>query len=239
MSSFEFNLHDIHLDQQGIVDTCAFSIKQQGTAALIGPSGCGKTTMLNVIAGLLKFPHLNTFEDTKLSYIFQDARLIPWLNIEQNLSLIDPSLSSSEIRQLLLDVKLTDVANVYPIQLSGGMQRRVSIARAFVNKPQIVLLDEPFNSLDSPTSHYLQKLVKTLLDKNQASALLVTHNLQEALAMADDLYFLSNKPTRIIKHIANPLFAHQINVQFPETAQLQAQEHAILSQYPKLLLGEI
>lgn len=238
MDSLDFHLHDIQLNQQLIVDSCSFSVKHRRITALIGPSGCGKTTMLNTIAGLLEFPHLEIPQNDKLAYIFQDARLIPWLSIGENLSLIDPNLNTRDIERLLEDVKLKDVADAYPIQLSGGMQRRVSIARAFVNKPKLVLLDEPFSSLDVPTAHYLQTLVKSLLHKNGASALLVTHNLQEALAMADDLYFLSLKPTLVIRHIANPLFNQQMGDSKPNIDQVKTLEHTILAQFPNILSGQ-
>ncbi len=237
MRNVDFHLHGINLDNQLIVDSCSFSVRENRTSALIGPSGCGKTTMLNVIAGLIDVEHFTPPPDLKLAYIFQEARLIPWLSIEQNLALIEPNLSSSDIKQLLEDVKLHDVASVYPVQLSGGMQRRVSIARAFVNKPNLVLLDEAFSSLDAPTARYLMNLVRGLLDKNQASALLVTHNLQEALALADDLYFLSSKPTKVIKHITNPIPQSDRKQDHLEIDVIHEQEKALLSDYPEILSG--
>ncbi len=239
MKNYDFHIHDIWLDESKIIDSCAFLVKENRTAALIGPSGCGKTTMLNIIAGLKHFEHIKVPSEPVLGYIFQDARLIPWLTVEQNLTLIDSQLTPNDINDLLNDVRLYDVSKVYPVQLSGGMQRRVSIARAFVNNPDLVLLDEAFSSLDVPTARYLLGLVKTLLHKNKSSALLVTHNMQEALALADDLYFLSNKPSRVIKHLINPLSEQQNLNDVLDFERIQDQEKSILDKYPNILSGTL
>lgn len=231
---FKFDIRDIAYGKETIIDACKLELPAQQISALIGPSGCGKTTILNIIAGLRSFPNNFIKLDCELSYIFQNARLIPWLTVAQNLSLVRPSISPSEIDNVLSEVKLEDVKNHYPTHLSGGMQKRVSIARAFVNRPKLVLLDEPFSSLDKPTAEHLSALVERLIRQNNASALLVTHNLQEALSIADKLYFLGGKPTRIIKQLSNPM---KQDTPHDKTISTESVSDALLREHPKLLSG--
>lgn len=231
---FKFDIRGVAYGQETIIDTCKFELPAQQICALIGPSGCGKTTILNIIAGLRTFPNNLIKLDCELSYIFQNARLVPWLTVAQNLSLVRPSISTSEIDNVLSEVKLEDVKNHYPTHLSGGMQKRVSIARAFVNRPKLVLLDEPFSSLDKPTAEHLYALVERLIRQNDASAVLVTHNLHEALSIADKLYFLGGKPTRMIKQLINPM---KQDTPHDKTISIESVGEALLRAHPKLLSG--
>lgn len=231
---FTFDIHNVAYGQETIIENCKFELPEKQICALIGPSGCGKTTILNIIAGLRSFPNNLIKLDCELSYIFQNARLVPWLTVAQNLSLVRPSITPSEIDNVLSEVKLIDVKNHYPTHLSGGMQKRVSIARAFVNHPKLVLLDEPFSSLDKPTAEHLCALVERLIRQNDASAILVTHNLQEALSIADKLYFLGSKPTRMIKQLSNPLKRNAVN---DKTISIESVSDALLKEHPHLLSG--
>lgn len=209
MRSLKFNVHDIKLGDKTIIEQCAFSVKEGQVAAFIGPSGCGKTTMLNTIAGLLSFEHIQRPRIDTLSYIFQEPRLIPWLTIKQNVLLVNPKLTDYQCEHLLSQVDLHGCMEAFPNQLSGGMQKRVSIARAFARPPSLLLLDEPFSSLDNPTAAALYALLLSLIERYNTAALLVTHDLSEAIALADDLFFLSSQPMNIIHHRAIELCKSQ------------------------------
>lgn len=232
-----FNFNNITIGDTEIISSVNFSIARESTAAIIGPSGCGKTTLLNTIAGIQKYAHLNLPEHQNLAYIFQDARLIPWLTVNENLTLIRKSLTQAEIEQALSEVKLDNISHKYPSQLSGGMQRRVSIARAFINKPDMVLLDEPFNSVDTPTAAHLLNLIKQLISKSKTSALLVTHNIKEAIFLAQDIYFLSPKPSKLILHFKNPLYENAESLQDYSDPKMSLVIDQLLADHPSILSG--
>lgn len=195
-----------------VIEDCEFDLKRGEITALIGPSGCGKTTLLNCIAGL---SHSHSFESVmkqgeSIGYIFQEARLVPWLTVSENLKLIAPTLSNNQIDSVLNSVELADVSNNYPNQLSGGMQKRVSIARAFLCMPKLILLDEPFSSLDLPVAQTLRQLIKNKIIQDNVAALLVTHDIDEAIELADSIIVLTKKPTVIhTKITANTLKSHK------------------------------
>ena len=229
MSSYRFRLEDIAYRDHTVINNCSFELERGKTVALIGPSGCGKTTLLNAIAGLKTFTDLSTPQNLRLGYIFQESRLIPWLSIADNLKLVKPDITQDAVLDALDNVRLQEVANKYPIALSGGMQKRVSIARCFATEPELVLLDEPFSSVDTPTAEHLIRLVSAHLQQSKSSAILVTHNLKEALQLADTIYFLSSKPTRIIKTFD------------VDPSDKNADHHArlILEKYPNILSGRV
>ncbi len=233
MSAYNFRVNDIKFDDNTVIELCKFSIEKGQLAALIGPSGCGKTTMLNIIAGLRTFAHIPSKPIQNLSYIFQEPRLIPWLTINQNLQLVNPKLSDEQCDELLAQVDLHDNGDVFPNHLSGGMQKRVSIARAFAKPPSLLLLDEPFSSLDQPTAHALHELLLKLLEKHQTAAILVTHDLSEAIALADDIYFLSSHPMNIIHR-------HSISVSKTErtTDVIQSIVNSLHTNNPSILKGK-
>jgi ABC-type nitrate/sulfonate/bicarbonate transport system ATPase subunit len=171
--------------------------------AVIGPSGCGKTTLLNIVAGL-DSGFAGTLDlaptATRLAYVFQEPRLLPWRTVEDNLRLVLPETPdpSARIAAVLAEVALEAARHVYASRLSLGMARRTALARAFVVEPGLLLLDEPFVSLDEPTAQRLRLLLLELLDRHRATALFVTHALHEAIMVADRLLFLSAAPGRIL-----------------------------------------
>ncbi|MGH1463309.1 MAG: ABC transporter ATP-binding protein [Neptuniibacter sp.] len=175
--------------------------------ALVGPSGTGKTTLLNMVAGL-ESSELGSIlinrkpvigqSDCKISYIFQQPRLMPWLTVAENLKLVAPDSSAEDREQMLCRVGLEDKSDVYPRKLSGGMQRRVSIARAFLTQPDLLLLDEPFVSLDQPTAENLKVLLEELWQEHKPTVLFVTHDLNEAIRLADRVLFLSKAPGSLL-----------------------------------------
>ncbi len=187
----------------------AFSVAPGDMLALIGPSGCGKTTLLNLIAGLDGDfgGRIDFAPGSRLAYVFQEPRLLPWRTVEDNIRLVldgDPQ-DQARIEQVLSQVELGSVAKLFASRLSLGMARRVSLARAFVIEPGLLLLDEPFVSLDEPTARRLRLLLKGLLALHRTTAMLVTHDLREAIMLARRLILLSASPGRLVGEIEVPL----------------------------------
>ena len=170
--------------------------------AIIGPSGCGKTTLLNIVAGLLQgfSGSLALAPGTRLAYVFQEPRLLPWRSVADNLRLVLPAEPASEgrVRNALAEVELEAAADVFASRLSLGMARRAALARAFVVAPNLLLLDEPFVSLDEPTAQRLRRLLLDLLERHRTTVLFVTHALGEAVMLADRLLFLTASPGRLV-----------------------------------------
>jgi ABC-type nitrate/sulfonate/bicarbonate transport system ATPase subunit len=169
--------------------------------ALIGPSGCGKTTILRIAAGLDPDfrGQLRTPGAGRLGMVFQEPRLLPWRTVEDNIRLALPADHT--------DVDLTDLFETlglgshlarYPGELSLGLARRTAIARAFAIRPDFLLLDEPFVSLDETTAARLRSELMTLTTRTRVTTLLVTHRLEEAVQLADRLFFLSDRPAHVI-----------------------------------------
>lgn len=224
-----------------VIDHIDLAINETECVCLLGPSGCGKTTLLNTIAGLLDSPSANVLFgqiDVRLGYIFQEPRLMPWLTLQQNIELVLPRKNPKLVTQVLNEVGLLSYAQQYPIALSGGMLRRASIARAFVIKPQLLLLDEPFVSLDSPTAMQCRNLLLDMAKTHQTTIIFVTHDINEALYIADRIVFLSATPATIIHELLLKRTAKQQSSEYESTEQ-QALRSALFSQYPKILEGTL
>jgi ABC-type nitrate/sulfonate/bicarbonate transport system ATPase subunit len=187
----------------------AFSVAPGDMLALIGPSGCGKTTLLNLIGGLDgDFEgRIDLSAGTRLAYVFQEPRLLPWRTVEDNIRLVldgDPG-DQRRIEDVLAQVELASAAKLFASRLSLGMARRVALARAFVIEPALLLLDEPFVSLDEPTARRLRLLLRQLLALHRTTAIMVTHDLREAIMLARRLILLSASPGRLVGEIEVPL----------------------------------
>ena len=187
------------------------SLKSGEFICLVGPSGCGKTTLLNIIADLDhdyqgSIGLSQQSSRPKIGYIFQNPRLLPWRTVRENIELVveDP-LSTHIIDALLEEMQLTPSQHVYPARLSLGMSRRVSITRAFAVDPDLLLMDEPFVSLDAPTARQVRALLLSLWQQRPHTVLFVTHDLREAIALADRLIFLSASPMSVISEISVPI----------------------------------
>ncbi|MEC4747488.1 ATP-binding cassette domain-containing protein [Methylomicrobium sp. Wu6] len=170
---------------------------------LVGPSGCGKTTLLNIVAALDQDYDGEIRIDRrqarpKIGYIFQNPRLLPWRTVRENIELVLQGRDAAETVDFMLEtMQLTRFQHVYPERLSLGMSRRVAIIRAFAIDPELLLMDEPFVSLDPPTARQVRELLLELWRKRPHTVLFVTHDLREAIALADRLIFLSPSPMSI------------------------------------------
>lgn len=179
--------------------------------SIVGNSGCGKSTLLRLLVGLDAEFKGSIFIDgqpingTSLErgIVFQDHRLFPWLNVEQNIALaLEKSRYSKAEKQELIDyhlalVQLSAFKHAYPSQLSGGMSQRVAIARSLVNRPQILLLDEPFGALDALTRANLQQELQRILASEKITTILVTHDVEEAVLLGDRVVVMQPNPGRI------------------------------------------
>ena len=178
---------------------------------LFGPSGCGKTTLLNIIAGLdddfegsRRFPPGAEGRPPRVGYVFQTPRLLPWRSVRQNLELPLEAgqIASGIVDELLAVTGLSDFANTYPQRLSVGMRRRVSLARAFAIQPELLLMDEPFVSLDAPTARRLQELLIAIWRERPTTVFFVTHDLTEAVMLGDRILLLSGTPATVAADLA-------------------------------------
>lgn len=167
---------------------------------IIGKSGCGKTTLLNYISErLLK-------EDRRISYVFQNDSLIPWKNIYNNLKIVVKKYLrgrelENEVDTILGLVGLSEVKYYYPYQLSGGMKQRVNLARALIGEPEIILMDEPFKSLDIKCKKDIINIVKELNLEKKITIILVTHDKEEILNLADTVFLLGERPVKILDEV--------------------------------------
>lgn len=194
-------------------------IKTGEIYSLIGPSGCGKSTLLKVLCGIIKeyggqiTINDKTFspKETSIGYVPQHYGLLEWKTIKENIYLpfkLNPEkkLKETEVNEIIHSLEIEDLMDRYPSQLSGGQKQRVALARAFVSQPDILLMDEPFSSLDTFTSEVSQRLFLRLWEKHKVTTLFITHNIHEAVSIGKHIIIMSKSPGKIIHEIENPLF---------------------------------
>ena len=184
-----------------VVRDLEFRLEAGSFGALIGPSGCGKTTILRIAAGLdADFRgQLRTPGAGRLGMVFQEPRLLPWRTVEDNIRLALPAdQADADFTDLFETLGLNSHLARYPGELSLGLARRAAIARAFAIRPDFLLLDEPFVSLDEAVAARLRSELVALTTRTRVTTLLVTHHLEEAVQLADRLFFLSERPAQII-----------------------------------------
>ena len=202
-----------------VLDNVSFTVRAGEVVAIVGPSGCGKSTLLSILGGLLQpsagaaqlrgAPPADSLNP--LTFVFQDFALLPWCTVEGNVEfpLLPAALSIGERRALIDDALrrtgLADFRAAYPKQLSGGMRQRVGIARALAVRPAILLMDEPLSSLDSQTRELLMEDFIRLLADGTMGAVYVTHNLEEAVRLADRIVVLSRRPGRVREVVTIPM----------------------------------
>ncbi len=185
--------------------------------AVIGGSGCGKTTLLRLIAGLdqVSSGHIVVDGETisaphpAVGIVFQEPRLFSWLRVEENagfgIAHLDAAERKNRIEAALARVGMSDYAKCLPRELSGGQQQRVAIARALITRPKVLLLDEPFSALDAFTRAGLHEHLLSLWETSKPTVLIVTHDVDEAVALGSQIVVMSPKPGRIFEIIGNPL----------------------------------
>jgi len=183
-----------------VLTDIAFTLRAGEVGAIVGPSGCGKTTMLRIIAGLDRDYEGSIARppDGRLGMVFQEPRLLPWRSVDDNVRLVAPEIAAGELASLFEVLGLAGHRAHYPGELSLGLARRVALARAFAVNPVLLLLDEPFVSLDQPLAARLRDELVVLVDRYAVITLLVTHDIYEAVALADRLILLSARPARIL-----------------------------------------
>lgn len=185
-----------------------FSLKKGEIVSILGPSGCGKTTILKIVGGILS-PSKGSLNysrsDLRISYVPQQPSLMPNRTVYDNVALvleIIKQVDSSKIKNILQKIGMSEYESMYPHQLSGGMQQKVSLARALVLKPDILLMDEPFSSIDEIARWKFNFDLIELIDTERLSVLFVTHNIEEAVLLSDRILIMSQiKPTSIEKEI--------------------------------------
>ncbi|WP_304225903.1 ABC transporter ATP-binding protein [Gracilinema caldarium] len=227
---------DLSFSYSGVDLFRGFSLSLQGTGicALLGPSGCGKTTLLKLIAGLLTPQEGSVAVSGPVSYVFQESRLFPWLSILENVNLpllhLYTKKEAGERASYFLDlVGLSDKRTAKPGSLSGGQQQRVSLARAFAFPSSILLMDEPFQSLDVPLRIQLMDMVQDLLTKEPRLVLAVTHDPREAIYLADRAIILHGTPVRMVWNEPINLSRKDRQYSSPAHADLEAHLFAVLS----------
>ena len=175
-------------------------VRPQSMTVLMGPSGCGKTTLLRILAGLDTnfIGTVHVPENARIGVMFQEPRLLPWRTVRQNIQIVAEDLTNAELEQLAASVEIADKLPRYPQELSLGLARRVALARAFAPRPDLLLLDEPFVSLDERTADRLRRLLLEVWSARPTTAILVTHNAREAILLADELVLLAPRPTHVV-----------------------------------------
>jgi len=237
-----YDVTQVYVTERGAslaIENITFAVAAGEFVTLVGPSGCGKTTILSLIAGLLQ-PTVGKVEvngsavakpSTKVGYMLQQDYLFPWRTIWQNVLVgleLNGGLTNEKRKyaeHLLGEMGLLETRDRFPAMLSGGMRQRVALVRTLVTEPDILLLDEPFSALDYQTKLQLEDLVAETLRAHRKTALLVTHDIAEAIAMSDRVIVLDRNPGRIRTELAVP---EEIRAQTPFRSREQPGFHPLV-----------
>jgi len=215
MKSGDITVRDVTLRYGGkqpvlALDRLSLEVKPNEFAVIVGPSGCGKSSLLYLIAGLedrtsgsISVGGAEVMgPGADRGMVFQGYTLFPWLTVAQNVAYGPKRRGAADpaaVTRYLEEVGLAAFANHFPSQLSGGMKQRVAIARALANDPAVLLMDEPFGALDSQTRHAMQRLLLRVWDHAKKTVLFVTHDIEEAILLADRVFVMSGRPGQIRK----------------------------------------
>jgi len=234
-------------ERQEVIRDINLEIAPGALTVVVGPSGCGKSTLVNLIAGferpdkgeILLNGRRITGPSKDRMVVFQETALIPWQTTYENV-VFGPRLRGDfkrkvlrqKAEELLAKVGLSEFMHKYPLQLSGGMQRRAELARALINQPQIMIMDEPFRGLDAMSRGLMQEFFLRLFEENRRTNLFVTSEIEEAIFLADRLVVLSNRPARVrtLIDIDLPRPRHYQMLNSPEAYQYKRQAMEILHQ---------
>jgi ABC-type nitrate/sulfonate/bicarbonate transport system ATPase subunit len=235
-----------------VLDHVSLSVAKGSTVSIVGPSGCGKTTLLRMVQGLetISSGAITTLGQSPSSteidagFVFQQPSLFPWFTVQRNIEFglrlrarrgrVTAAQGKQRVRELLELVGLTDFATYRPHQLSGGMQQRVNLARALAIDPAVLLLDEPFSAVDTLTRERLQLVLERSLAELGTTAIIVTHDIREAVFLGNKVAVMGNRPGQILTEIP-------VDTRRPRNQEFQhGSELAVISQeiYAHLQLGE-
>lgn len=172
---------------------------------ILGESGCGKTTLLNIISGLEDFDYGKVFGiESRISYVFQEDRLIEWKNVYENMEIplrkiYNKEIRDKKIKKILERMGLIKNIKSFPKELSGGMRQRVNIARALLYEDRLLLMDEPFKSLDEKSKESVIEVFKEVQVKKKATTIIVTHDIKEAISLGENLFILGDRPVNVLE----------------------------------------
>ncbi|WP_315167564.1 ABC transporter ATP-binding protein [Metaclostridioides mangenotii] len=185
-----------------VIEGLNLEIDKNEIVAIIGPSGCGKSTILNIISGIInKYEgEIHTSKPT-IGYVFQEDRLLPWMNVLENVEVVNDNSKRKRALKIIEEVGLKNFEKSYPDTLSGGMKQRCAIARGFNYDCDLLLMDEPFKSLDYNLRIEMLKVLINLWNKSDKSILFITHEIDEALTVANRILVLGKRPTKVIKEV--------------------------------------
>jgi NitT/TauT family transport system ATP-binding protein len=221
----------------------SFSVGRGEFLSVLGPSGCGKSTILRLAAGL-ETPTRGEVAmegkviqgpDRRRGLVFQSYSVFPWLTVQQNVAFgltnKDRSQSDDDVQKWLDFTELTDFADAYPKTLSGGMRQRLALARTMIVEPELLLLDEPFGALDERTREGMQGLLLQAVRETGCSVIFVTHDIQEAILLADKFILLSNRPGKIL-NMQTVTTEKPRSRQFLRSEEFIRYHEALLDQFP-------
>lgn len=211
-----------------VIDRWSLDITSGERLVILGPSGAGKTTFLRLIAGLENLSSGTIkVSSNRVGFVFQEPRLIPWRTVKQNLLFVN---QEANVDNMLSRLKLTGFESYLPAQLSGGMQQRVNLARALIVDPLLLILDEAFGSLDLRVK---LSIIRDIIDQwkeNQFTMVAVTHDLKEALCIADSILIVSSRPSRIVHRFSVDLERGHRAFNDPELLRLESELLSIMSE---------
>ena len=231
--SFETELGSLE-----VLKNINFTIKKGEIVSIIGPSGSGKSTILNIISGLLNPTSGEVITNGEIGYMFQKDHLLEWRTIWKNIMLgLEIKKEETEEKQEFLENLLTkygliDFRNNYPYELSGGMRQRIALIRTLAIQPSLLLLDEPFSALDYQTRLMVSDDVYQIIKDTNTSAILVTHDISEAIAMSDKIIVLSKRPASIIN-------IHEISIECDERTPLKTRTSSEFREYFDMIWNEL
>ncbi|HEY2169066.1 MAG TPA: ABC transporter ATP-binding protein [Candidatus Angelobacter sp.] len=232
-------LKDVNLEVEDAFSAAGRDIGE--FRVLLGPSGCGKSTLLRMIAGLdkptsgqvLVNGEIVTHPGKDRGMVFQKYTSFPWLTVSENIAYgmkingVPEAQRKETVDRLLKSVGLTEFANVYPETLSGGMQQRVAIARTLALRPSVILMDEPFGALDAQTRSDMQQLLLQIWDETACTILFVTHDVEEAVYLADRIFIMSSHPGTIVEDVEVP-FDRPRDLGLKEKSEFHELQHYVL-----------
>ena len=217
MDSLSLRNVSVQLNKNQVLQDVSFDLHEGEILTVVGPSGSGKSTLLNILAGIIKnytgeiFFRNEPATNLVRGYIPQNLGLLPWKKVRENIFLASKinkhiEIAEDEAFEIINELGIQDFLHRYPSELSGGQQQRVALARLFVSRPEILLMDEPFSALDTFTAEISRSLFLEIWKKRKITTIFTTHNLLEAVKLGKHILILSKLPGRVLQIIENPLF---------------------------------